>query len=220
MSDFIFDTKYLMANIFITISAFVLCVNICIPSANEVVEPIHKQSSELGLIVQWSKNNHQMVEFYQVPLISLDRLYHLAKVKENEVSLLYHKQITSLQLSDEVKILSEFQEENAKSLIKLNRGLWVSMTMDCYRNIWMRKLTAFQAKMKRMSILPHLKTLRWTVKDEAYRFKNLNKAVFQGIADMLHCPSDNPVTKDCILYLKARTDTNWYEVKEAVEKVI
>ena len=199
-----------MANIFITSSAFFLCVNICIPSASE------HHRSELGSIVQWSSNNHQEVALYQVPLMSLDRLNQLAKVKENEVSILFEKQIMSKQFSDEVEMISEFQEENAKSLIKLHGGLWVSMTMDCYRNMWMRKLHAFQAKMKRMSILPNLKTLQWIVQQDASAFAGLTYSTFQQMANYVgdRYNQNKP-------YLEAsEAHKVSYPLSKAVEKVI
>ena len=205
-----------MANIFITSSAFFLCVHICIPSASEQVDPIHNHRSELGSIVQWSSNNHQEVELYQVPLMSLDRLNQLAKVKENEVSILFEKQLMSKQFSDEVEMISEFQEENAKSLIKLHGGLWVSMTMDCYRNMWMRKLHAFQAKMKRMSILPNLKTLQWIVQQDASAFAGLTYSTFKEMANYVGDYRDRNKH-----YLEAsEAHKVSYPLSKAVEKVI
>ena len=120
-------------------------------------------------ITQWLKKS-DTGQYYEVPFISLDRLYHLAKLMKNEVTLLYQKQTSSLQLSEKIRLsamnlngsyqfaneqinmLSDFQKDNTRQLIKLNSGLWVSMTMDCYRTIWETKLTAFDAQTKRKSI--------------------------------------------------------------------
>lgn len=212
-----------MTNLFIIL--LVLFVDICIPSANEEVDSVDYDYTEHGSIFQRSRRNYQKGELYEVPLISLDRLNDLAKVKENEVSLLYHKQTTSLQLSEKVNILSEFQEENVNEFVKLNHKLWVSMTMDCHRNIWMSKLTAFQAKTKRISILPQIKALQSAVNEELDAFQGLVNSTFKMIIFQLVLKEEYLCVfhvfnkKYCMWFLLDPIRTSWRPLRTAVENV-
>ena len=150
---------------------FIVLLVLYIPSAIEEVDSIGNDYTEHVPFFQQG-------ELYVVPLVSLDHFNDLAKLKANEVRLLYRQQSTSQQLSNRAKILSEFQEGNAEQLIKLNHELWVSMTMDCQRNKRTSELTAFQAQTKRISILPQIKTLQWAVYEETEAYERLVNSTY------------------------------------------
>ena len=131
-----------------------VCLGICIPLNHEEAEKVPMDDGRT--ILQWLKSrSNSDVEYYDVPFTSLDRFIHLAKVMEQEFTLMHYNQKNSSHLSEKIRLgvlnmnlsysyaaeetnlLSDFQEENAEQLVKINRGVWLSTVVECYRFKWM-----------------------------------------------------------------------------------
>ena len=164
-----------------------ICLGFCIPFEHEEEAekaPMDDRRAAQSIILQWSKSRSiNDVEYYDVPFTSLDRFIHLAKVMEKEFTLLHYNQANSSHLSEKIRLgvmnmnlsyafaseqidlLSDFQEDNAEELAKINRGVWFSTAMDCYRFKWMGQLAAARARFQRKRLFHVFKT-EWRPREE------------------------------------------------------
>ena len=90
---------------------------------------------------------------------------------EREVFILYQKEISSIELSEKLHLMlvglngtyvveqklmewvTRMHVKNNIEFLRMNRRLWLSMSMDCYRHLWMHQLRASQAHTKHVYLL-------------------------------------------------------------------
>ena len=183
-----------------------VCLGVCIPFKHEETEKaaMNDSGKVQGTILSWlkAKSIKNDVEYYDVPFTSLDRFLHLAKVMEKEFTLFHYNQANSSQLSEkirlgvlnmnlsysyaseEINLLSDFQQDNAAQFAKIYQGVWFSTAMDCYRFKWRselskqeRKFMALHANHKRRILVGNVK--RMYDFDNYFKCKKVQYAVVE-----------------------------------------
>ena len=206
-----------MTKLPIILSILACCLNICIPLSQTEIE--RKATSNLTntfrFILHWTKRK---TPIHNVPIVSLSTLSHFAGLMEREIILLYHKQITSLELSEKLHLLQ----------IELNGTNWIenqhidvlmdTMGVDCFRKLWFSKLFEGKIKIKQNSLTFSAKALLEELDDftESTTIPS-HTTHLQRVHDFISVL--NP-TFDEYMVERRQIEDNIYRIKEDIPKVL